>query len=812
MITSTLYLLHFNNYYNRIIKRFDTLSEYLPYALTSGPQTAITGINFIPGNYVSTTQLINWNGPIGDYLLVVDEDGNIDTRWFVMGHERVRQGQFKLLLRRDLVADYYDNILHAPCFIEKGTITNPSENNLIFNREDMTYNQIKTSEVLLKDKSNCPWICIYAASKDSSGESIEYTANIEARHLPVAKVFTEAQWNNLTQYNTLNPIIGGMETPTVQIFGRGSQTDDQWYRIDTVNSSSTSMSVTSSTVKGRFTSVSAAMVRMNTIYDSLISERLYTDFGVNTLIYSEFAEINNQFVQVNYPNGTTKVFKVTVRESTESKSIIYWASYVDGHLDYANPNYNTIVWFQDKLSDVYITQPPYNLTERCPRVSTVLHKYYLSTQEITDTTTTSTVNIQKDRFHLTDAPYDMFCIPYSDTLKIKTSAGTLTANTQLAFEAGTALAAKYSSAGQLYDIQILPYCPIVNSEVINGVLDVSSQGTRAFSTINAAGSGQGQIGAPEAYILHASISSFARDIVLENPIVIQDYKIESECDLYRLCSPNYNGVFEFNAAKNGGVSVIHAVCTYKPYSPYIKLFPDFGRLYGYSTEEGDSRGLICGGDYSLPIVSSAWETYQLQNKNYQASFDRQIQNLEINQKYERIREGVGAAVGTLSGAVSGAAGGAMVGGPVGAIAGAVVGGVSSLAGGITDYAINEKLRKETLDYTKDQFGYSLGNIKALPMSLSRSSSISVDNKYFPFLEYYTCSNIEKDALRNKIKYNGMTIMVVGTISQYNTGSGDYIKGKLMRVEDVELETEMLGELAAEINKGVYLYGNNSSGD
>ena len=77
-----------------------------------------------------------------------------------------------------------------------------------------------------------------------------------------------------------------------------------------------------------------------------------------------------------------------------------------------------------------------------------------------------------------------------------------------------------------------------------------------------------------------------------------------------------------NAAKNGGVSFFNIDCTYKPYNPYIHVNPNFGRLYGGDFD--DSRGLIVGGDFSLPQTTSAWESYQLSNKNFQASFDRQI--------------------------------------------------------------------------------------------------------------------------------------------------------------------------------------------
>lgn len=84
---------------------------------------------------------------------------------------------------------------------------------------------------------------------------------------------------------------------------------------------------------------------------------------------------------------------------------------------------------------------------------------------------------------------------------------------------------------------------------------------------------------------------------------IMDYKVENQCDVYRLCSPNYASVFEFNAARNGGIEGYNVRYTYKPYQPFINVAPKFGRLYGKDFK--DNRGLILSGDFSLPIVKDS---------------------------------------------------------------------------------------------------------------------------------------------------------------------------------------------------------------
>ena len=103
----TIYVLSgFNNYYNRIVKKFDTLEEYQPY---------ITHIqsdyNFVPNDGVNTQVVLgsNSNGydGTGDYLIAANEDG-INSRWFIVESIRDRAGQYALTLHRDLIVDHYD--------------------------------------------------------------------------------------------------------------------------------------------------------------------------------------------------------------------------------------------------------------------------------------------------------------------------------------------------------------------------------------------------------------------------------------------------------------------------------------------------------------------------------------------------------------------------------------------------------------------------------------------------------------------------------------------------------------------------------
>ena len=74
---------------------------------------------------------------------------------------RNRAGQYALSLRRDLLADYYDETMDSTCFIQKGWVD--SSNPLIFNPEGVTVNKIQEHEILLRDSTRAAWIVGYVA-------------------------------------------------------------------------------------------------------------------------------------------------------------------------------------------------------------------------------------------------------------------------------------------------------------------------------------------------------------------------------------------------------------------------------------------------------------------------------------------------------------------------------------------------------------------------------------------------------------------------------------------------------------------------
>jgi hypothetical protein len=165
-----LYLLKYNNYYNRIFKRETTLTNYL-----NNEYQVFGNINFNPRDGINTEQVINF--AVGsadfnaDYLVVADDDDNIISRWFVMENFWNRKNQLVLSLRRDLLVDFYDDYKNEPFFCEKGLVD--YADNFIYNAENMNFNQILQSSTPLKDtNSTCRWVVCYFAEGLTS--TLEY--------------------------------------------------------------------------------------------------------------------------------------------------------------------------------------------------------------------------------------------------------------------------------------------------------------------------------------------------------------------------------------------------------------------------------------------------------------------------------------------------------------------------------------------------------------------------------------------------------------------------------------------------------------
>lgn len=173
---SNITLLHYNNYFNRTIKKLATVAEY---QAVDANNNKTTGINFVPGDGIMTSLILGtYSLNMGyDYLLVSEMEliNNVSTeviksRWFILQEERTRDGQYEIQLRRDVIADHYDEVMSAPTFVEKAYIDDVN-NPLLYNSENMSFNQIKQQELPLKDETKSGWVVGYIPSNSFSSET-----------------------------------------------------------------------------------------------------------------------------------------------------------------------------------------------------------------------------------------------------------------------------------------------------------------------------------------------------------------------------------------------------------------------------------------------------------------------------------------------------------------------------------------------------------------------------------------------------------------------------------------------------------------
>ena len=165
-----LLLLHYNNYFNRVIKKEDTIAAY---KAADAAYKEASNINFNPGDGVSTSLVLGlgqngslFEGDEFDYLVTYETVGNdnvIRGRWFIVEQDRKRGGQYELTLKRDVLADNYEDVVNSPIFLEKGCIDDVNDP-LLYNSESMNVNQIKQLEIPLMDETKCGWVVGYIPS------------------------------------------------------------------------------------------------------------------------------------------------------------------------------------------------------------------------------------------------------------------------------------------------------------------------------------------------------------------------------------------------------------------------------------------------------------------------------------------------------------------------------------------------------------------------------------------------------------------------------------------------------------------------
>ena len=873
---NNVYLLYgFNSYHNRILKRYDNLSDY---PVGSGDKfDIISNCNFSYRDGVTTTvvqnianQNIDYNES-PNYALVVDSSNNILSRWYIVDGNKTRGGQYQLTLLRDGIADYFDDIKNAPMYIEKGMLS-IDDKPFIYNKEQIDFNQIKTSETLLKDRTECPWIIGFMAQQQPEGTSDPFTTTVttNAYNIPDATYSSMSDypyWSYLLSdpytytNNTYFKTFGVYNNPTtlsIQIaYTSGSETPSRnvvltylytpqsgwvYYNNCIINNQQHLQPWRSAAFAYNGTLDTLKIADLATRILNLLNNNsaIATDCEAYVVAYGTDIKSRAQYEAFRAEAG--KVIK-TNNSATQSSGEVYPASMyvvgtpttvssdifgqtIDPVGDYLGMAYcgginHSSQLYTDLLSIFNSNLSYLNLVYRGQYGVADLAQNGILAQTSMNNVGTGQISFAFTGTEkgLVDAPYRMFCMPYNDNaVKWLNNGGNyITSNKGVNMGVAQGIASTFSGTW-LYDLQLVPFCPLVKSDKItinnNGEVIINVQSmtlNKDYSRITNAAS------AEIAYLLWcetSQIDNYQIPYTVNAGSTAIDKKVNNQCDMYRLSSPSYNSIYEFSAEYNNGINGFDVDLVYKPMDSYVHVNPNWGGLYigEGATDFNDARGLVFTGPFSLPQTTSAWMQYKMNNMNYQNSFDRRVSGedsyMAKMHKYDMAEQITKGALGVAQGAVSGAAAGA-AGGGIGMAVGALVGAGVSAVSAEADRQLSELRYTESINYEVDQFNYSLQNVQAQAQTLAKVSSFTPNNKVFPILEYYTCTQSEKDAFKEKLKYNGMTVNKIGRLNTfYTTWPTDdeqkrYTKGKLIRL-NVDEDNHLIEHITEELNKGVFI--------
>ena len=791
------YLLNYNNYYNREYKKLNTIWDYEPYIKYNW-----TNVNFNPGDGITTTIPVN-SDVEANYFILSEGIGpglageEIKSRWFIIESKFTRMGQRVLTLRRDVLVDYAP-LSTATVFAERGFV--PNTNNLIFNSEGNSYNQIKKKESILKDESASPWLVGYLAPNVFANGDV--TINVSPT-VDIAYDYTYASTDAMLQAHHYTSLVQGHNVPnepTVITAGfnmRYSTTDKILYTghydymyVDYIISEDRDSDFPMQLGIGEQDACKESLqltMTNDTTHDALKDAIARVENMPNSVDMSDIFNNANKIARVGNPSTGYTYYKLIVSPGGTSNIIskTYSKSTAPGQV----LNVSTKALLDANLAtgsnpDVYVI----DYTQQNTGV------YWQELPSVQNQ-----ITLKADAPAVDKSPYYCFAIPFN-SVTVKLGAQMVNTTSALSRQLARQIATQLSSF--CYDVQLLPYFPLQSYISNTATIDITEMSSKQYSILKQNNS-EG-IKSILFWINEPNFSFTIEDSIVYNS---QEPKVQNETQFCRLNSPNYAASFEFSVAKNKGVGYWQVDCSYKPYQPYIHVAPNWKGLYG--SNFNDARGLICTGDFSIDLMTDRWQEYQIQNKNYNEIFNRQIQSLDLQQSIAQRQEKWGVALGAVQAVAGGVGAGAAIGGGVGAAVGAglgLVAGAASTAAGLADIADNNKLRADARSSQIDMFNYQLGNVKALPNTLTKVSTYNINNKIYPFYEIYEATSEEIEALRQQLKWRGYNLGIIGQLSDFQI-EGKYFKGKLIRLEevhDVSLgDNHLLENYNSELQQGVY---------
>ena len=764
-----LFLLNYNNYYNRLIKKLNTLDDYL---LADPDYYKIESVNFLSTDEVNANAIINvvdlaFNMNNYNYMISQREDSTEFDRWFITKIENVRGCQFKLILRRDLISENWDNLNASALLINKGycDISNPQ----FFNKEPISVTEMPINQTYLKDSSGVSWLVAYlpkiafdvgteTTTTIVDGETVTttthwYDKSVEFQSSTLTPDYTMsiAEMNALIGYD--KSVIGNEDVYLNYNLYNTKYTMDKMRMnlfTKTIKFVSNPSLFSDSVYITAGDSFKGSYVRMLESLVSDLGNKFMSVYSYNNILSKynhRIIQVGNDYYQINI--SLTAGSEQSGDLSNSSNTTLYLNSSYGGVLHTSSSNFFSYNYIPSKINIYY-----------SPIQTTPGSFYYKTTRNNTN-----------------GGSYDCIAVPYKDEFGNGATVNGLYHDPETMMCFMSQLSASWGTE-VVYDVQCLPYRPTINTT--NPVLDVDygyiwKSGTKT----------------PMGYVYY--VKDVNRTFNIDLPIESSNNKADYLTKHYKLIGGNYNSSFDLKVYENNGIDYFNVDMTLLPYNPWIKINPNFKYLNG--KDFNDATGLVLSGNFSISMLTNSFAEYQYNNSNYEAIFNAQMDYTEYQQKMNMIGStisGVANAVGTGIGVAK------LMGGPLG-----IASGVLSAGAGIADLAVQNKINNKQNEYTKQQYELNLGNIKSKPTTLSKVTALNINTKMFPYIEEYGCTDIEYEQVSKYLEFNGMSIGTVGDLETY-LNPNYYFSAQVIRFKDITCNNYILGEINNELQQGFYI--------
>lgn len=754
----------------------------------------------------------SWSGNIGftDGVVIVNNfKGNFhEINCAIVEHEIqgvhlykivkkvfIRRDIWQITMIRDLVSSKYDEILNSKMLVSRLGLDRSKLDPLLFIDEQMQLSEVKANQLMLSELKGCKsYGYLLVWTRNSLDGTIEWESSKVATRNYDISVET---LNDLPIYANNAPLkllteknvrTAKFPYPGRLIIGRLDETYTQQYNV----------SVDHEKVIWSDANVEQDRDWISILINSdtdLNDNRVLNTIGNILLTKSNGGVFVNNYLsyrgKIVFERSTGKYYKLTLEDGVSFEKVY----------PFTIAEVEQIVNLSSDKFELSETKPGYKIVER-----TV--KYVFTELPYTE----EPLNHKFLGYNnVIDQPFQMMFIPILEGGQFISGNDTLESNPIFVQHLLYDLITKYAGDNaKLIDIQVIPFSPI------DGYSNSWNETTKVFNLNTSSVKETISLNGNIIPIFEVSYASYGKKIPME--ILVDDYKI-SQKRKYILTSPSGAGTYDFSLSKNSGLEGFLIDVDLRPYSSFHRIQPIFKGMYGANFT--DTRGLIWQEDTSLTQISSAWETYKRQNINYLKSFNADIDFRRSNQALQheanwgnfgfdagkRIIEAGVTATTFAAETVANDAWFGVKGGAAGAVgAGAIMGGALAMEGmeaGQVAYNnhMESKMLNNEIDYTRQQFNYQLGSIRAIPENVEKVSGIFQTNMYVPYLQVFEPTSDEISYYTNYLDTYGVN---VGTMVDLKSREFDFLQGTVIKYGGV-ITNEEYTELCSQLVRGVRKY-------